>query len=52
MRASLWVGLFALVGIGGGVWWWQSRAADDVVTWRLDAVSRGTSPPRSRPRAP
>ena len=41
MRASLWVGLAAALSIGGGVWWWQSRAADDVVTWRLDAVSRG-----------
>lgn len=41
MRASLWVGLFALGSVGVGVWWWQSRAADDVVTWRLDTVSRG-----------
>lgn len=42
MRASLWVGLFALVGIGGGAWWWwQGRAAAAEVTWRLDTLSRG-----------
>ena len=41
MRASLWVGLIAVVGLGGGLWAWRGRAADDAVTWRLDAVARG-----------
>ncbi|MCK6524976.1 efflux RND transporter periplasmic adaptor subunit [Myxococcota bacterium] len=41
MRTSLWVGLVALGCLGGGAWWWRGRAAEDVVTWRLDAVRRG-----------